>query len=270
MIRRWHRLCADERGTSLTEFAICLPLFLLVMAFVYHLGAAGHVLSEESARAHSQLWSDVAPRTDTSSPFDPVGSVETNSHPSTAAAEEVEFLEEYSSEQPDRQLATEIELHDRSVADHLDRGGHWGESYRRVQPVSDRAVQVDDRLGATDRPEDVLGGSDYAADLVDDSQSGGAETGRSMAPSLAGGMRYGATHSVRDAQVSFTENWTVDIEYTRDVLVGPRPNPSELRSIMETRGRLQGYDPYRELPGIQMNQHFQAVDAPDRPVWPED
>lgn len=280
-------LDGDQRGTSLTEFAITLPIFVAVMAFVYYMGAAGHVVTDEVNRAHRDLWDDALHHT--TAGHDPVGyndPGQPHAHPASGADEDRQFFAEQQLRQRIDGLNTDVRSEEVQTYQALSAGGHWGESHRRTRAPHGQLEFANNADQMTNSPTAVLGGSNYARDLVDDSggtfelgAGGGGPLGpaasfglgESVIPAVGAGIRYGVTHSVREGEVTFPHGWTIPVRFHFDALVPPTPVANQKTPTAITRLKLESYQPYSELLGIAMEQPLgPAAPAPSSPTWPDD
>lgn len=262
----WRRLGGDERGTALTEFAITLPVFIMVLTFVYHMGIAGHVLTEEAASTHRNLWDEVLPMTGTDHlPPTQDDSGQPHVHPVSGAAEDDGFLDEHDVPKQRQQVWAQVEPHERGTHQNLSGDGHWGESHRRTRSAAGKMDFAD----VTANPDDVLEGSSYGRSLVADgdpeseinmsaSTGGGPgglnSMGHSVAPALGAGIRYGVIHHIQEGELEFPHGWTLPVRSTLDVLAPPTPVATEEQSARVTRRQLENHQPYRDLLGIAMDQ----------------
>lgn len=290
MKRRWNRLRADERGTSLTEFVITLPIFMAVMSFVYYMGVAGHVLTQESGEAQRLLWEDVVSHTRMDHvPPDPSDPDQPHVDPAMASQLDRGFLDDHNLRQRREDLKDEMRTHEEGTYEALAGGGHWGQSHRRTRPADERADLAHHADQITADPAGVVGGAGYARDLVDDTSSaspiemgsGGpdalqpaststAATG--LAPALGAGMRYGVAHEVREGVVNLPRDWSFSVRIHYDVLVPPAPRRNDHQVAGITRMQLEEYEPYRTLLGIQepTAESLSEATAPSVPDWPEE
>lgn len=288
ILQRWDQIASDERGTSLTEFTITMPIFIMVMAFVYYMGAAGHVITHESAEAQRLLWNDVMeytyPVEDTEGISDPDNP---HTHPTTAEVVDREFLNEVDLQQRRGGLATQVRAQEENVYGGVERGGHWGESFQRTRPAHE-AIQLGRNADQmTESPRDVVGDSRYAQRLVDDTNdnSTGPRTVQMGAggvlsagipregtvPVLAAGMRYGVAHSTREGEIEYGNGWTMPVRVHYDVLVPPTPMEHSARETSEvSRNLLEEQSAYGGLLGIQSAQNYNTESAPAAPNWPQD
>ncbi len=291
MRHRWRQLGKDERGTSMTEFAITLPIFMAMMSFVYYIGAAGHVITEEQGQAQRMVWEEVIPHTEPQQvPVDYSDPDQPHVHPASAADVDHEFMQEYVLRQRREGLKAEMREHEEDTYDAMASGGHWGESFRRTRPVDGQATMAYDADQMTTQPTDVVGGSGYARTLVDDTSSaqplqtgvaGGpsalqpaasAGAGSGLAPVLGGGMRYGVAHGVREGDVELPRDWGFSVRLYYSSLVPPTPVRNESRVVGITRTQMENYEPYQKLLGIQEDsaETLPASDPPSAPSWPQE
>ncbi len=288
LFRRWVSMADDERGTSLTEFTITMPIFIMVMVFVYYMGAAGHVLTQETAQAQRLLWNEVM---DYTYPVeDSVGiSDPDNPHTHPVSAEEVdrEFLNEVDLQQRRAGLAHEVEAHDIEVYGGVERGGHWGSSFQRTRPAHETIRMGRDADQMTDNPRDVVGESRYAQRLVDDTNdiSTGPRTVQmgvggvlssgipreGTTPVLGAGMRYGVANMTREGTIQFGERWSMPVRVHYDVMVPPTPMIHNERETSEVaRNLLDEQSAYGDLLGIQNADTYSSESPAAAPDWPQD
>ncbi len=286
MIQRWRHLQRDEGGTSLTEFVICLPILLMIMSFVYHMGMAGHLLTQEAAKAQKDLWYEVVEHThDRDSGQQLVNLESPNPHESHSdgARQDREFLQQERIGQRRESLADELRGHEVDAHQGLDSGASWGESMARTRAANNQIAFRGARESMTSDPGQVVGGSAYANALVDDRGGGLGLGGGSGAlqpaaarvgggsPAVAGaGQRYGVIHSLRESATDLPGGFTLPIRAQLDVLVPPKPVESSRDVAAITRMELEQSAPYRDLLGIQEDQSFGVEGPPSAPSWPPD
>ena len=280
----------DERGTSLTEFAITMPIFIMVMSFVYYMGVAGHVLSQETGEAQRQMWDQVMEENqELEGPISHADPDQPYVHPATGAEVDEEFLIAFELRQKRSGLRDEITLHEEETNQALAGGGQWGESHRRTRPAHDVVTFQNDADQIADEPVEVIGGSTYTRVLVDDTMHGeeimvGAGSGgalgplasegyesESIVPAVGAGIRYGVIHGIQEGEIEFPHGWTLPVRLHFDVLVPPTPLlHSERETSAITRSQLEHFAPYSDLPGIQTAQQFYAEEPAAPPNWPSD
>lgn len=290
--RQIEGLAADERGTSLTEFAICTPIFVMILGFVYHVGAAGWVLTDQSAKARQGLWEEVViPAQDRQNiPSTYNDPSQRNAHPPRAAEADEEHLENHGIPQKRESFAGEIREHEEETYQALSSGGHWGESARRPEPF-DAEWNLQGRAAQrTADPGDVVGSSTYARGLVDDTVAappvdmgagepsvmngsdvffGSAVSGNARMPVLGAGMRYGVDHFVQEGEVELGDRWTFRVKFTREVSIPPRAfrHKPEQRAVRVVRHHLDSHPAYDGLLGIEMNDRLPEQSIPPVPEW---
>lgn len=290
MIRRWRQLAGDERGTSLTEFAITLPIFVALMSFVYYMGAAGHVITDEATKTQRMVWEDVIPHTQPGYvPVDSGDPDQPHVHPSTGADVDHKFLQEEVIRQRRDDLKEEVRAHEQGTYDAMGSDGHWGESFRRTRPVDSQATMARGADEMTRQPADVVGTSAYAHHLVDDTSaanpitmgSGGpsalqpaatSSSGTGLVPVLGAGMRYGVANALRKGEVELPRDWAFDVKFHYSTLVPPSPVRDDSRVSGITRTQMERQEPYQKLLGIQMDpaETLPEVPAPSSPSWSPD
>ncbi len=283
------RLLNDERGTSLTEFAITMPIFIMVMSFVYYMGVAGHVLSQETGEAQRLMWDEVMEQNqDLDGPISRSDPDQPHVHPGPAAELDEEFLLAYELRQKRGDLREEIHFHEEGAHQALAAGGHWGESHWRTRPAADVVSFQNHGDEITDDLGDVVGASPYARLLVDDSPATGEEIqvgaggsgalspmasegfeSDSVIPAVGAGVRYGVIHGIQEGEIEFPHGWTLPVRFAFDVLAPPTPNVhSERETSAITRTQLENFFPYSEVLGIQEPQNYFAEEPPPPADWP--
>jgi hypothetical protein len=145
ILRRLHR---DQRGTTLTEFVIILPVFIMVFAGILQLRKVGNVAVDHQVRANEKLWVATFEAEDEPLRMTPRG----------------QFAQAFS--------GTEQNIMQRLDAGANALGGHWTEHYTRTRVVMPlvSGVQVEQpwRRRLTMEPENIIGDATVAAALVDD------------------------------------------------------------------------------------------------------
>lgn len=288
---RFRRLADDQRGTSLTEFAICTPIFVMVLSFVYYVGAAGWVMTDQSAQARKGLLEEVVipaqqPQQVPTAYNDPS---QRNAHPPRAAEIDEQHLAEHGIPQKREELAGELRQHEEATYQGLASNGHWGESYQRSDSVDGHWEFTGRADHLTDEPQDVIGESAYAESVVDDTDSaptvqmnandpailqgssvfaGSSVNGNGRVPTLGAGLRYGVDHYVERGEVTLGQ-WELEVMFTREVLVPPRAyrTNAEERATRVARHQLDQQPAYSELLGIEMDETIPQESAPSVPNW---
>jgi hypothetical protein len=127
----------DERGTSMTEFIITLPVVVIIFAGLVGLGRLGHHAGRVKIEATKQMWEKAYD--------DSSGSITPRQEFSNGG----EFGDVFDS------IATA-------------GAGHWGESYTRVKLAS-TVPMLADGVDPVMTSDSIVGESMYARTLVDDS-----------------------------------------------------------------------------------------------------
>jgi hypothetical protein len=173
---------SDERGTSVTEFVMTLPVVIIIFAGIVTLGRLGHETGKIKIEAQTKMWEEATKSN--------AGSIT----PRSAVTQGSEFSSVLTG------IATTM-------------GGHWGESYTRVKLASTVPL-----LAPTDpvtTADDIIGDSGYANALTNDGlsapPSGGGGFGHLLSyavqisgaiPNAGAGVKYGYVEGeIRDRQV---------------------------------------------------------------------
>lgn len=163
---------SDERGTSVTEFVMTLPVVVIIFAGLVALGRLGHETGKIKIEAQTQMWEEATK--------DSAGSMT----PRSAVTSGSEFGSLLNG------IATGV-------------GGHWGESYTRVV-LSSNVPGLSSELDPTYSPDDIIGDAAYPNTLVNDGMtstpSGGSGVGviaqylvqiSGAVPNVGAGIKYG-------------------------------------------------------------------------------
>lgn len=258
------RLAGDQQGVALTEFVVCLPVFLLIFVGVVNLNKLQAEGMAVKMRATNNLWTEAIPVQ--KSTFGPrmLPSVQGG-----LAAAHIGSHFRYP-------LADTVGI---ASAGGLAGFGHFGESYALVKPVDMMAniwfsppsfnlwnlfeldpPNHDHQL--TWKGSNVYNNQKYARDLVDDSTvkslppapgllgfANAALTVSGARPAIAAGVRYGLAVGEDQNTVSFAgQNYSLSAGY--DVLVAPKPT-SELMTTGVTRLGIQSYKQLNWVLGIE-------------------
>lgn len=251
----------DERGTSLTEFVIALPVFVLIMSFIYYLGIAGNGLIDEWNTAQRDLWTEV--QTIQRAPQDPTISMTSQQKyrdPAQAAAAAQTELNDYGVRNSREEVQGAVASTEQRTLQGLRSSGHWGESAQRTRPPNS-TMNLFIRYPSnspTGTSSNVIGGSGYAAALVNDGSGAGAidySGDRALVPVLGAGVRYGVVQVIRENAYAFSRYWEMPIQAEFNVLVPPAP-PENAAAVASdiARSQLNSYNPYGELLGINNPQ----------------
>jgi hypothetical protein len=274
MLKILWRVHREERGTSLTEFAIMLPIFVMTLTFITYVGVFGHYMTEEWNQTQRDLWFEVRAEQELGHvPIDPSDPLQWETSPQTAGSRGLADLAAHPARPWPEELVEPLGMHEGDTLRGLRDGGHWGESYHRTRPADGRMnffVNHNDR-SMTASPNAVIGGSGYAAALVDDANGSPMEyvVNRGLPMVVGASVRYGVAQSVRESQVVFAGGWSMDIKSEYNVLVPPRPpHNAGLWAREVARGQLDNYQPYAHLLGIANEQPLQTATAPGIPgTW---
>lgn len=265
---RLGRFGGDERGTTLTELLLTLPIFITVFAGVVHIGQLHQqaILSEGAAYKKTFNKALSVQNSDLGSGLSGLlqGSTDAvHMSPASASADATVQLETYQPRQEGLlKGAVKVAEHTTYSFDGLALSGHLGESYSRVRPLNMVGVGflgVDDAV--TPNPEDLFGHSYLTRDLLydgpnadfDGSSSGfsvdaplqsmyslinGAVTMTGARGALAANMRYGTVTGVQEDVVSLPSR-SVDyrMHYSVSVptYVSEDPWFDQMRAMVITR-----------------------------------
>lgn len=261
LIDRWK---SDEEGTTMTEFIITVPMFIVAFVGVMQLGLFTEKSVKTWARAHANTFQLAIPSSRIRmSPM---------AQPSVAAGISATTMTLGKPiNQPGLQRGITMGLDGATYAA-MGWKGHWGESNMRTKPVD---MMVDMRYldnGTTQDSSKVLGNSELAKNLVDEevgdfsgSGSGalsainGLLSGSGLRPAMAAGMRYGAVGgfatdslSVAGRTMSFRASFTSLVPpYPHTGFVDAQGLPTAL-----TRITMEDTDQYKEILGIKWSQPY--------------
>lgn len=240
---RFHR---DQRGTSLTEFVICLPIFILIFVGVVNLNKLQDKSMYIKLQATNRLWTNAIP----------VQKSKVNLHMlpvaggGKATAEIASHIKD--------PLSDTIGM---ASTVGLAATGHFGESYALVKPIDMMADVFTSSMNLEMRGDPVYNGQELARDLLDDglikslpSGSGPLAafnafiTASGARPAIAAGIRYGLAAGHADADVTFAgQSYQLSTVY--DVLVAPKPT-SEMVTTAVTRLAVESHKPFSGVLGI--------------------
>lgn len=260
------RVHSDDRGTSLTEFVITVPIFLVILTAVLDLGALinGTVLVEIEASQEMHTSLRQASEESLSLNMSALGT--THAQPTRAAALAIRDLEQNRPRRASAAGRSFIRLYEHSTygLTGMAVSGSWGESHSRVRRLQDFGIEMAaiDEL-VTSHPEAMLGnrmtGSWLGNELFNDgpgnrfdSQNyrGGvvaavtsflndAVSSAGMRGALAAGNRYGTVTARTEIDIFQNRgpDRSLGAHYTGTVgpYVNPNPYESELRSAAVTR-----------------------------------
>ncbi|TXD35672.1 pilus assembly protein [Lujinxingia vulgaris] len=256
MIRRINALLRDERGTSMTEFVMTIPIFITLFIGIMNLGRPARAQSYVTRDAATEMWRQV-----------------------------------YQAEDDDLRMSARYEWaglgsHDSWLrtleAGYLGATGHWGHSRLYAQPMmfglTGRTIPNRGDYGRmarkiTSNPTEIVGNAHVATMMVNDTlhfdalatSMGGrpdslgdiigavAGTALSISGAAAGfgaGIRYGQVDAGHTATVTFTTGHTRTLTRKYNALVSPTPDgplSPEQRAFLVGRTSAEIREPYRNL-----------------------
>jgi hypothetical protein len=262
------RLHRHEQGTTLTEFVITLPVFLVVFVGLLQLGTMENSASKVWGEAYRDTWTQTLTVLDSdASLINIAGSRPYHLNPSLAGAMSLAQLANHPPRNEHRLIQANVLLAEGDVYRNMAGSGHWGEASSRIGPTGQhvRMRHLDQRTSWT--AQDVLGESRLGHGLFNDGPAGapiiGGGTsptlgnlpfaGRATRPVIGAGMRYGAVMGKAE-RVETALGWTVHLGTEYTVLVPPVPVPRAQITMAVTRQALEDHRPYRELLGIADQQ----------------
>lgn len=270
------RLRADERGTTMTEFVLTLPIFIFMFVGILRIGTVTSHSVVVDARAYKKMWEAALPVS--KQQFNVVHMV-----PATAGARalaDVRYEHTTTTAQRVAVMAAEA-----AAYGGLAMNGTMGESYARVRPIDPMFNLLDlERRVESSWNNRLIGSSAYVRDLMDESADFRIRGGGALAvlnsvlsatgtrPAIAAGMRYGAVVGVE----SDSSNWLrfpVSYRAHFNTLVAPHPMGTyggELITTAVTRLTMESHTPYKEVLGIAWSQPLssRSISVPDlKPVF---
>jgi hypothetical protein len=262
--RALNSLDRDERGISLTEFVICLPVFLVIFIGIVNLNKLQVESMAVKMRASHMMWAQAIPVQ--KSTFGPrmLPSVQ-----GITSAAHIGSHFRYP-------VADTVGL---ASAAGLGATGHFGESYALTKPIdlvadiwfSPPSFNLWDKIELDppnhDHTLSLQGGPVYnnqalTRDFVDDGTikslpSGSGPLGyfnnfvtvSGARPAIAAGIRYGLAFGSDEGTVSFSGQ-TMNVSAGYDVLVAPKPT-SEVMTTAVTRLGVESYKDFKGVLGIE-------------------
>lgn len=220
-----HRLLNDERGTSITEFVICLPIFIITFIAMINMAEWGIESTAVRMDAQKELWADAIPVTSSTQ--------WTHMSPISGAADaEIELIAAGSDTSDGARIAGYAYEGGAMVG--LGLAGHWGESFYRTTPAQAHPEFAVDSIHTG--PSDVTE-APFARKVIDDSLTdfdrgrGGnildivtevvGSTGAFQ--SVAAGIRYGEAFGSSNRNVNLSVYGNENLDWNNDVLVAPKP-----------------------------------------------
>lgn len=250
LLERFHK---NQRGTTLTELLITLPIFILIFVSMVRLGQFELTAGKLWKNAYQETWAKALPVSQQQ--VVPIDSLHTHASPSQGGSTANEQLGQHSAHNKNQGIENTIGGLERGTYSGLQRSGHWGESFERVQPVAEYVGlrRVDSLV--TSQPTTIVGNSGYARSLVDD--SGGMvkapNGGSSVAAAVGAGIRYGTVAGVGEIKpVIMGVNIPMYVHF--NTLVAPMPFTDSTTTMEVTRNLLLKQPHYRNILGISMSQ----------------
>ncbi len=279
--RQLHRLDDDERGTTITEFVLTLPIFIVIFIGIVEIGMMNaHSIVVES-RAYRMMWTYAVPITKT--PVVPIHMAPASG--GATALAEMGMIHTRTGLQEAFVTGAEIGTYGL-----LTTNGTWGESRARAfiaDPFFEFGAGLEGRV-VLNPSTSIIGDSDYVKDLynesIDFSGSGGGAlgalnailSGAGIRPAIAAGARYGMAVGYWQDQKTVARI-TTDFRAHFTTLVAPYPmggNTNELITTAVTRLTMESHGPYSDLPGIAYSQPLpgESLNVPDLanetpPLW---
>lgn len=236
-LRRFHK---NERGTTMTEFLITLPIFILIFIGMVRLGQFQLESSKIWAIAYQDTWSKALPISEQQTV--PVDSSQLHANPARAGSAAKSQLAEHSVYNEMDALNSNVNKFERSTYSGLESGGHWGESYHRVQPASEyvKLRRVDAHVTAN--PGQIVGTSTYARAIVSDGGAAGAA-----------GIRYGTVFGLGEINPTIM-GINIPMYVHFNTLVAPMPYNDAGTTTGAVQQTLLKQPHYKNLLGISMSQ----------------
>lgn len=264
-IARLRGLNGAQSGAALTEFAITLPIFVLLLTALMQLGNMGHATVKVKTAAYGEMWEKSYEMTNYT--------IDENQAVYTPRAELFDAV-------PDGFSANEILDSVDSIA--TGAGGHWGESMLKANlapllsggQISHHSGETSaaerlSELGISSAPhtvmteiigesrgtrtsfavndnladdsimnhtEDMQGGSGIASSIV-----GGLTTGLGVIPSLFAGVRHGEAQGTATADVEYTNRFLPhSTTFSAGYTTGLSPHAGDESSIPGMEGQFAG------------------------------
>jgi hypothetical protein len=310
-IFRWARRLSrwfnrNESGATMTEFVIMLPIFVLIFNGVMILGEYTRKGSEPPVHAYKATFGKVI---DFQKSAFAVGWSMQSTAGGGYAGDQLAGTGWVSDASPVHNRSTAVNVAanaaEASTYGLLVTDGHMGESFARTSapglamdingcegiepPASNDCYQLngngpDERL--TRDITDLVGGSEYAEALLDDSIEFSGFSGNSFLdvlndsldilgarPALAAGIRYGTVSGRHEQSFEFG-GLSKEMNAYYSSLIPPSttggsqgPRVDALRATAVTRLTMESHDHYSELPGINWSYDLPKVShsVPDYP-----
>ncbi len=241
------RVHHDQKGTSLTEFVICLPIFIIIFVGVVNLNKLQDKSVLIKVQATNDLWTNAIPVQKEN--------IASRMVPLTQGGNTVAHI----GSRLKYPISDAI-----GIAGGLGLGatGHFGESYAMTIGVSAAADVFTSDMEIEMRGGPVYNDMELTRDLVDDGtiktipNGSGALSYLNMLitisgtrPAIAAGIRYGLASGEAKATVSIA-GVSNELSTGYDVLVAPKPT-SEALTVAVTRLAVESYKPFNGILGIE-------------------
>lgn len=178
----------DERGATMTEFIITLPIFILIFAGIANLSRLNKAVVRTSGMAYSDLWDNALPV----QKGDP-GVHNSVSHSGSAIRTN---MNTYHDKQPEQFVRQTVKRESNDQGSGLIDNGTLGESAARVRSTRDNIELRNIHSQVTPNIGGVVGESGYAKLLFDDSSS---------APKIGSNLTIPSTRMVTATGVNYGE-----------------------------------------------------------------
>ena len=249
-LQRFHK---NQRGTTLTEFLITLPIFIVIFVSMVRIGQFELTAGVVWETAYQDTWAKALPLSQAQ--VVAADSLHKHGNPNVAGGAASGQLAEHSTYNRIGGIKSVVTRLENRTYSGLQSSGHWGESMERVRPSAEylNFDQVGSHL--TGQPSTIIGSSSYAKGLVDD--SGGTVTtpngGSGVAAAVGAGVRYGTVFGKSEINpVIMGINIPMYIHF--NTLVAPMPFTESTTTMEVARDVMLKQLHYRNILGISMSQ----------------
>ncbi|TXD34675.1 hypothetical protein FRC96_13770 [Lujinxingia vulgaris] len=275
--RRVALLCRDERGTTLTEFVMTLPIFITVFIAIGQLGAAGRSSTEAWGTAYRQLWYEAIPVSKADQIVNAGDPLQVHVHPTPAGAHALLKVNQQPPVNDYTLLAPRVRIQETQTYGGLASAGTFGESNARTAPAASHFNFAGAGSHRTGSASGIIGESDFAHDMLNDAPSrGNFQLGAGQGPAgalghgfglravLGAGNRYGTAVALVEDDMEIM-GWQLPMKVYFNTLVAPAPVQGDGASTAISRLSLGAHEPYGELLGIASEQPLPGPGAPSVP-----
>ncbi len=248
-----HSFHRNQRGTTLTEFLITLPIFIVIFVSMVRIGQFELTAGQVWKTAYQDTWAKALPLSQPQ--VVPIESLHKHGNPALAGSAARAQLSQHSTHNKNSSIKGKVSGLENSTYSGLASSGHWGESMERVRPSAEYLKF--DKVGShlTSQPSTIIGSSAYARGVVDDSggmiQAPGGGSG--VAAAVAAGARYGTVFGVSEINPVIM-GISIPMYVHFNTLVAPMPYTESNTTMEVARGLLLKQDHYRNALGISMSQ----------------